>query len=155
MGSKKGNVKIRRRVCEPADSRSQLRAEAAGWRASCSVQRRRSTIMKRAAVISLCLVSVALIVACNRHDEQADTSKKSIVDLAIHPPAPVVPTPVVVTGCLMGAGTEFIISTPDRSQEGSNIVYELTNAGDQLIVLVGQKVRVTGEAEPIQVAEVR
>jgi len=111
--------------------------------------------MKRAAVISLCLVSVALIVACNRHDEQADTSKKSIVDLAIHPPAPVVPTPVVVTGCLMGAGTEFIIATPDRSQEGSNIVYELTNAGDQLIVLVGQKVRVTGEAEPIQVAEVR
>src|SRR5258708_1829029 len=113
---------------------------------------RRSTIMKRAAVISPCLVSFALIVACNRHDEQADTSKKSIVDLATHPPAPVVPTPVVVTGCLMGAGTEFIIATPDRSQEGSNIVYELTNAGDQLIVLVVQKVRVTGEAEPIQVA---
>ena len=71
--------------------------------------------MKRAAVISLCLVSVALIVACSRHDEQADTSKKSIVDLAIHPPAPVVPTPVVVTGCLMGAGTEFIIATPGHA----------------------------------------
>jgi hypothetical protein len=111
--------------------------------------------MKRATAISLCGVSVALIVACNRHDDQAGTSKKSIIDLATHTPALVVPTPVVVTGCLMGAGTEFIIATPDKSKEGSNIVYELTNAGDQLIVLVGQKVRVTGEAEPVQIAEVR
>jgi len=113
--------------------------------------------MKRAGVITICVVSVALTAACGHRDDKAESGKKSIVDLATHPPAlpGVVPTPVVVTGCLMGAGDEFVLTTPDRSKEGTNIVYELTNARDQLIVLVGQKVRVTGEAEPVQVAEAR
>jgi hypothetical protein len=107
--------------------------------------------MKRAGVISICVALAAFSAACGRHDEQA--GKKNIVDLATHPPKfPEAVKPVVVTGCLTGTPEHFVLTKLDTSVPES-ITYELVNANDQLLPLVGQKVRITGEAEPVQTAE--
>lgn len=117
--------------------------------------------MQRAGVISICVALAALSGACGRHneevtrqDEQAG-SKKNIIDLATHPPKfPENIKPVVVTGCLTGTPDHFVLTEHDKSGP-ANLTYQLVNANDQLLPLVGQKVRVTGEAEPLQTVETR
>ena len=118
--------------------------------------------MKRAGVIIFCVALGVLSGACGRRDQQAARTdeqagnKKDIIDLATQP-RPKFPEnvkAVVVTGCLSGTPGHFVLAELDKSGP-ENATYELVSANDQLLALVGQKVRITGEAEPVQTAETR
>jgi hypothetical protein len=64
------------------------------------------------------------------------------------------PAPVNVTGCLTAAGDRFVL-TQLRESDSTTDAYQLVNADDQLRSLVGQQVRIGGEAEAPKVAVVR
>ncbi|PYR69661.1 MAG: hypothetical protein DMF88_05315 [Acidobacteria bacterium] len=111
--------------------------------------------MKRGILMSICIGSFALTGACSRHDNNnTQTEKKNIVDLATQPATAGAVAPVSIDGCLSVSGDRFMLTSLDKDAS-KTMVYQLMNANDQLRNLVGKKVRVTGEAQPTQSAEVR
>jgi hypothetical protein len=70
------------------------------------------------------------------------------------------PAPVTQTGCLTARGDQFVLTDLDRgtagaSDQATTETYQLIGNADELRQHVGKQVRVNGEAEPAQVAEVR
>jgi hypothetical protein len=67
--------------------------------------------------------------------------------------------PLSVTGCLTSADGRYVLTElagDVESPAGSTTeAYQLTNADQKLRPHIGKQVRVTGEAEPARVAEVR
>ena len=109
--------------------------------------------MKRRILMSICIGAVALSGACSRHDN-TQAEKKNIVDLATHPVPPGSVAPVSVNGCLSVSGDRFMLASLDKDSSKTT-VYQLMNADDQLRNLVGREVRVTGESQQTQSAEIR
>jgi hypothetical protein len=110
--------------------------------------------MKRGILMSICIGAVALTGACSRHDNNTQSGKKNIVELAAQPATAGAIAPVSVDGCLSVSGDRFMLASLDKASSKTT-VYQLMNADDQLRNLVGRKVRVTGEAQQTQSAEVR
>lgn len=109
--------------------------------------------MKRRILMSICIGAVALTGACGRRDN-AEPEKRNIVDLATHPVPRGAAGAVQVDGCLSASGDKFMLASLDKDSSKTT-VYQLMNADDQLRNLVGRQVRVTGEAQQTQSAEVR
>jgi len=109
--------------------------------------------MKRVILMSMCVGAVALSSACSRRDTSQE-EPKNIVELATHPAPAGSITPVTVTGCLSASGNRFVLAQFDK-EASKTVAYQLINADDQLRNLVGKEVRVSGEAQPTQVAETR
>jgi hypothetical protein len=71
------------------------------------------------------------------------------------------PVPVTVTGCLSSAEGRYVLTelAPNQGAGGpaqaTTETYQLTDADEQLRQHVGKQVRVSGEAEPARIAEVR
>jgi hypothetical protein len=70
------------------------------------------------------------------------------------------PAPVTQTGCLTARGDQFVLTDLDRGttrapDQAATETYQLIGNTDELRQHVGKQVRVNGEAEPAQVAEVR
>jgi len=108
--------------------------------------------MKRTVLMSMCISAVLLSSACGRRDNAQDN--KSILDLATQKAPAGSVAPVSVEGCLSASGDKFMLASFDKDSS-KTIVYQLTNADDQLRNLVGKEVRVTGEAQQTQSAETR
>jgi hypothetical protein len=66
------------------------------------------------------------------------------------------PAPVDVQGCLTASGDRFVLTTLKSEAAPTTETYQLISAGTaDLAKYVGQQVRVTGEADPARVADVR
>jgi hypothetical protein len=66
--------------------------------------------------------------------------------------------PLTVTGCLSSAEGRYVLTElagSGATAQAATETYQLTNADDELRQHVGKQVRVTGEAEPARIAEVR
>jgi len=109
-------------------------------------------------------LSLALTGACNRA-ERADRDDDSPLEPAptvLGDRNPVRPSPVTVEGCLTASGDRFVLTQlthdaaaePGASQPGTE-AYRLVGMEDELRPHVGKRVRITGEAEPEQVVDVR
>lgn len=73
------------------------------------------------------------------------------------------PAPIIETGCLTGTGNRFVLTglqsaagTQQATQQRTTTsTYQLVGMEDELRKHVGRQVRISGEAPPPQVAEVR
>ena len=66
--------------------------------------------------------------------------------------------PIVETGCLTASGDRFVLTALETTKDAGvpqTELYQLIGEGDELRQHVGKAVRVTGEAAPAQVAELR
>jgi hypothetical protein len=64
-------------------------------------------------------------------------------------------TTVSETGCLTASGDRFVLTALEAGGNSSTELYQLIGNTDELRQHVGREVRVTGDAEPSQVAELR
>lgn len=64
-------------------------------------------------------------------------------------------TVVTETGCLTSSGDQFVLSSLDTGEQPTTELYQLLGSEDELRPHVGREVRVTGEAEPARIAEMR
>jgi hypothetical protein len=140
--------------------------------------------MKRATSFGVIALGAALTVACGNNRTAAnnnDTGANAPAAAEFRNDNGNVPRPVDVEGCLTASGGQFVLTAlqnaaPAGSQaSGGNSAaagsaqrpggqspvpttetYQLVSAGDNdLQKYVGQQVRVTGEADPARVADVR
>jgi hypothetical protein len=71
------------------------------------------------------------------------------------------PEPITVTGCLSSADGRYVLTelAPNQGAGGpaqaTTETYQLTDADEQLRQHVGKQVRISGEAEPARIADVR
>lgn len=122
--------------------------------------------MKRASIVGAMALCAGLA-ACGGNDRSEESA-------AAGGGMEARPAPITVTGCLTASGDRFVLTDleagaadPDVAQRREDPpdpaakprptteAYQLVGNEDQLRPLVGQQVRVNGEAEPPHVAEVR
>jgi len=129
--------------------------------------------MRRASIFGVWAACAALTVACggSRATEKNENTaaNESAARLPGGSPSER-PAPIEVRGCLTAAGDRFVLtalqaaapedkagnSAPAAAATPTTETYQLIAAKtDDLQKYVGQQVRVTGEAEPARVAEIR
>lgn len=89
-----------------------------------------------------------LTVACGRSEDAGNAVESpESIDLSET-------VPTEDTGCLTANGDRFVLSSPDAQGPGTEL-YQLVGAEDELRKHVGKVVRISGEAEPPQTAELR
>lgn len=114
--------------------------------------------MKRSAIWCAAGLCVA-VTACNRPDSNEPPLEAEPTVLGDRDIAP--PRPVIVEGCLTASGDRLVLTElkSDDSAGGSTAAatesYRLVGMEENLRPHVGKRVRVTGEAEPEQVVDVR
>ena len=67
------------------------------------------------------------------------------------------PVTVIEDGCLTASGSQFVLTNLERGNaypRPTTEAYMLEGADDELTRFVGKRVRVVGEADPAQVAEI-
>lgn len=115
--------------------------------------------MRRATTFGVTALCAALTVACgsnrtaeNNNNTGANAPAASVLkDNAKNRPAP-----VDVQGCLTGANDRYVLTTLQSETSPTTESYQLiATATNDLQKYVGQQVRVTGEADPARVADVR
>ena len=96
-------------------------------------------------------VCASLLIGCGRNDGR-DAQQTADADTGR-------PAPTQVTGCLTEAHGRFVLTGLESAREGAPAtatqMYRLTGDENQLRAHVGREVRVSGEAPPPQVAEIR
>ena len=103
--------------------------------------------MKRAPVAAVCALGLGLSIACGADRNDATEEQKSVEGRS---------RPVEVTGCLTARGDQFVVTDLEREgQAPTTETYQLIGNEDELRPHVGKQVRIVGEADPQQVAEVR
>jgi hypothetical protein len=111
--------------------------------------------MKRASVAGAFALCLGLTVACGgRTDEQKPVAER---DPKVLDDKDGRPATISETGCLTASGGRFVLTNLERSDgtPTTTISYQLVGNEDEFRRLVGQQVRVTGDADPSRVAEVR
>jgi hypothetical protein len=64
-------------------------------------------------------------------------------------------TPITETGCLTASGDRYVLTALERGGNAETELYQLVGNTDELRKHVGREVRVTGDAEPGQRAELQ
>jgi hypothetical protein len=121
--------------------------------------------MKRLHGLSAAVVCVGLAAACGggNRDATAERENTAATNTTTETAEPNGrPAPMAVSGCLTAADGRYVltelvgdIKTPGGPAQPTTETYQLTNADEKLQPHVGKQVRVTGEAEPARVADVR
>lgn len=121
--------------------------------------------MKRLHRLSAAVVCVGFAAACGggNRDATAERENTTAANAQAETDEPTGrPAPMSVTGCLTSAEGRYVlteltgdIKAPGGPAQPTTETYQLTNADEKLQPHVGKQVRVTGEAEPARVAEVR
>lgn len=99
------------------------------------------------------LCAGVLAVGCGRTDRVDDNRDAAGNDADFTASAP-----IVETGCLTAADNRYVLTALETTQDAGapqTELYQLIGEGDELRQHVGKAVRVTGEAAPAQVAQVR
>jgi hypothetical protein len=113
-------------------------------------------VMRSLAIGALCAVLAAACGGGVADGEQERSGADSPQDVATNPAD--VPAPIIETGCLTGSEGRFVLTDLEPSgatEVASTETYQLVGRDDQLREHVGKRVRISGEAEPAQVAETR
>lgn len=109
------------------------------------------TIRTNLAVVGV--LCAGLAVACGRSDRDEANLDPAGNDADIAENAP-----IIETGCLTASGDRFVLTALEAAN-GAGLpqteLYQLIGQEDQLRPHVGKAVRVTGEAPPARVAELR
>jgi hypothetical protein len=96
--------------------------------------------------------------------EHNSTGAAAPADQVSRDDAPGRPAPVIETGCLTGDGDRFVLTELQSAADASGgataartttATYQLIGNEDELRKHVGREVRISGEAPPPQVAELR
>ena len=120
--------------------------------------------MKRLQRLSAAVVGLGLIAACGGGNREAtDRENTTVANAPVETDEPTGrPAPMSVMGCLTAAEGRYVLTeltgdtkAPGGPAQPTTETYQLTNADEMLQPHVGKQVRVTGEAEPARVAEVR
>ena len=109
--------------------------------------------MSRINVLGALVLSASLGIGCgggDRDDLERDEARSAEVDIDIADTAP-----VEETGCLTASGDRFVLTALESGGATTTELYQLVGQEDELRKHVGKSVRVTGDAEPAQVAELR
>ena len=103
--------------------------------------------MKRAALFGVLSLSIGFGIACGgRSDAERDGDDN---DFSIAGSSP-----IIKTGCLTSAGDRYVLTALEGGGGAATELYQLVGEEDELRSLVGREVRVTGDAEPGQVAQI-
>jgi hypothetical protein len=86
--------------------------------------------MKYACVTGLCVLSLAAAIGCGRSDRETATTR---------------------IGCLTTSGQDFVLTDLERGTSSTE-AFRLEGKDDQLRPYIGKQVRITGDAEPANVA---
>ncbi len=128
--------------------------------------------MRRGLSFGVCAACAVVTLACgnNRNAQSTENQGQNTTASSIRDEAKNRPAPADVRGCLTASGNRFVLTTlndtsaPATGQSApatANAVpttetYQLVSTGSEnLSKYVGQEVRVTGEADPARVADVR
>jgi hypothetical protein len=115
--------------------------------------------MTRASVAGVFVLSLGLVVGCGGGDKEANRDRAS--GAADEQSASAGrPAPITQTGCLSSRDGQYVLTDLEPAAESSSgqpatEAYQLVGNDEELRQHVGKQVRVAGEAEPSQVAEVR
>jgi hypothetical protein len=107
--------------------------------------------MKRIGMLGIWGLCLGLTVGCggasddNAADEARDDNDIDISETST----------IVETGCLTASGERFVLAALESGGGTRTELYQLSGSEDELRQHVGREVRVTGMAEPAQVATVR
>ena len=106
--------------------------------------------MKRFAFFGVCGLCLGLSLGCGRTDNRSDSSAADRdVDISKT-------VTLEETGCLTASGDRFVLTALEANGGAAETeLYQLVGVEDQLRQHVGREVRVTGMAEPAQIATVR
>ena len=125
--------------------------------------------MKRASMAGVFALCLGLTVACGGGKDETEIAESKP---AVANSGDSRPVPISETGCLTADGDKFVLTALERGAPGAarpeqgsppatagaqptTEAYQLIGNESELRPLVGQQVRVTGEADPPKVAEVR
>ena len=108
--------------------------------------------MSRINLLGALLLGVSLGFGCggDRTEVEREDARAEEVDIDIEDTAP-----VEETGCLTSSGDRFVLAALEKGGTTETELYQLVGQEDELRKHVGKSVRVTGDAEPAQVAELR
>jgi hypothetical protein len=90
--------------------------------------------MKRASMAGACAMALIAAIGCGRSDGESAASR---------------------TGCLTTSGENFVLTDIERGDSPSSEMFRLEGNENELRPHVGQRVRITGDAEPAKVAVMR
>jgi hypothetical protein len=128
--------------------------------------------MKRASMAGVFALCLGLTAACGGGKDETEIAERE-PEIADSPDGR--PVAITQTGCLTAQGDRFVLTAlesaaapgaarPEQGKETANPTasaqsttesYQLIGNADELRQLVGKQVRVSGEADPPKVAEVR
>ena len=120
--------------------------------------------MKRASAAGVFALCLGLAAGCGGRDRDQNPANTAAGDqqatASDQKQAGARPTPITQTGCLTANGDRFVLTDLERRSESATDqpttqAYQLVGNDEELRQHVGKQVRVTGEAEPTQVSEVR
>jgi hypothetical protein len=103
--------------------------------------------MRRIAALGVCGLCLSLSIACDRTAAERDEARDDKIDMADT-------TVVTESGCLTASGGRYVLTALETGA-GATEMYQLVGNEDELRKHVGREVRVTGDAEPAVVADVR
>ena len=106
--------------------------------------------MRRIPVFGVGLLCLGLSIGCGRTDDAQRGQTRTDDDIDIEKT-----TTVIETGCLTASGNRFVLTALERGGPTETQMYELAGSIDELRPYVGREIRVTGVAEPAQVADLR
>jgi hypothetical protein len=107
--------------------------------------------MKRIGMLGIWGLCLGLAVGCGgRSDNNAAEEARDDDDIDISETST-----IVETGCLTASGERFALAALESGGGTRTELYQLSGSEDELRKHVGREVRVTGMAEPAQVATVR
>ncbi len=109
--------------------------------------------MSRINVLGALVLGASLGIGCgagDRADAEREDARSAEVDINIADTSP-----LAETGCLTAAGDRFVLTALESGGATTTELYQLVGQEEELRKHVGQSVRVTGDAEPAQVAELR
>jgi hypothetical protein len=114
--------------------------------------------MRRSSAAGILAICLGLTAACGGGNKDADNANATAG--SDQKTADARPAPITQTGCLTARGDQFVLTdlqrgTESGTEQAATQTYQLIGNEDELRQHVGQQVRVNGEAEPAQVAEVR
>ena len=103
--------------------------------------------MRRTTQFGVGVLCVSLSIACGGRSNAEDDDPNDDIDIEKT-------STVEETGCLTGSGDRFVLTALER-ETAETEMYQLVGDNAELRKHVGREVRITGDAEPARVAELR
>lgn len=103
--------------------------------------------MRRTTQFGIGVLCVSLSIACGGRSDAEQDDPNDDIDIEKT-------STVTETGCLTGKGDRFVLTALERDTVETEM-YQLVGDNAELRKYLGREVRVTGDAEPARVAELR